>query len=40
MTPKMMLKLLFGREDYAFELGVWAVACVKAEMLNNRVLFL
>jgi len=32
--------LLFGREDYAFEVDVWAVACVMAEMLNNRVLFL
>ena len=31
---------MFGREDYGFEVDMWAAGCVMAEMINNSVLFL
>ena len=35
----MHVQLILGREDYGFEVDIWAAGCVMGEMLNNAVLF-
>jgi len=31
--------LIFGRQNYGFEVDIWAAGCVMAELINNSVLF-